>query len=83
MYFFVRLPVAGAIIEKGSPVSIDISNRMLEIGTVRKIKNKKEGQYLTIQAYMPTSVDLATLERLNFNRKGVRELKPGEYDTFI
>ena len=48
-----------------------------------QIKNKKEGQYLTIQAYMPTSVDLATLERLNFNRKGVRELKPGEYDTFI
>jgi hypothetical protein len=83
MYFFVRLPVVGATIEKGAPVSIDISNRLLEIGTVRKVKNKKEGQYLTVQAYMPTSVDISTLERLSFNHKGVRELKPGEYDTFI
>jgi hypothetical protein len=83
MYFFIRLPITGATIEEGAPVSIDISNRLLEIGMVRKVKNKKDGQYLTVQAYMPTSVDISTLKRLNFNRKGVRELKPGEYDTFI
>ena len=82
MYFFVRLPGAGTTIEVGAPVSIDISDRLLEIGMVKNVKNKKDGLYLTIQAYIPTSVDLATLERLQFNRKGQRELKPGEYDTF-
>lgn len=83
MYFFVRLPGAGTTIEVGAPVSIDVTNRLLEIGTVKNLKNKKDGLYLTVQAYKPTSVDNSTLERLQFNRKGVRELKPGEYDTFV
>jgi hypothetical protein len=83
MYFFVRLSGAGTTIEAGAPVSIDITNRLLEIGTVKNVKNKKDGLYLTVQAYMPTSVDTSTLERLEFNRKGVRELRPGEYDTFV
>lgn len=83
MYFFVRLPISGATIEVGAPISIDINNHMVEIGTVKKIKNKKDGLYLTVQAYIPTTADLSTLERLQFNRKGVRELRPGEYGTFI
>ena len=83
MYFFVRLSGTGTTIEVGDPVSIDVTNRLLEIGTVKSIKNKKDGLYLTVQAYIPTSVDISTLERLQFNRKGLRELKPGEYDTFF
>ncbi len=83
MYFFIRLSVPGTTIEAGAPVSIDVNDRLLEIGTVKSVKNKKDGQYVTIKAYIPTSVDTSTLKRLQFNRKGVRKLKPGEYDTFV
>lgn len=82
MYFFIRLPVAKTTIEVGAPLSIDVNNRLLEIGTVRKVKNKKDGQYLTVEAYKPTTADATTLERLNFDKKGIRILKPGEYGIF-
>lgn len=83
MYFFVRISGPETLIEVGAPVSINVTDRLLEIGSVKSVKNKKDGLYLTVQAYKPTSVDNSTLERLQFNRKGQRELKPGEYDTFV
>lgn len=82
MYFFIRLPAAKTTIEVGAPVSIDVSDRLLEIGTVSSVKNKKDGQHLTVKAYMPTTADITTLARLHFNNKGLRNLQPGEYDIF-
>jgi hypothetical protein len=82
MYFFVRLPAAETTIGVGAPVSIDVNDRLLEIGTVSSVKNKKDGQYLTVKAYVPTTADTPTLQRLNFNHKGLRNLQPGEYDIF-
>lgn len=83
MYFFIRVPGTPPTVQVGAPVSIDISNRLLEIGTVKSVKNKKDGLYLTVQAYLPTTADKPTLSRLNFDRKGQRQLRPGEYDTFV